>query len=107
MAKVFCPLVILVIFLGAVTLGAGGYIAYAGGKIRHREFRNEPAPPKQNGTPALRECETLRRVKSFLSRKFEEKDLAILSTFAHGISSTSLRNDTKIDSTLQRLTDAN
>jgi hypothetical protein len=22
----------------------GGYIAYAGGKIRHREFRNEPPP---------------------------------------------------------------
>ena len=37
----------LVIFLGAVTLGAGGYIAYAGGKIRHREFRTEPAPPKR------------------------------------------------------------
>ncbi len=25
-------------------LGIGGYIARAGGKIRHREFRNEPAP---------------------------------------------------------------
>ncbi len=25
-------------------LALGGYIAYAGGKIRHREFRNEPAP---------------------------------------------------------------
>jgi hypothetical protein len=31
-----------------VTLGSGGYIAYAGGKIRHREFRNEPAPPKKS-----------------------------------------------------------
>jgi len=31
---------------GAIVLGAGGYIAYAGGKIRHREFRNVP-PPKQ------------------------------------------------------------
>lgn len=31
--------------LGAVSLGVGGYIAYAGGRIRHREFRNEP-PPK-------------------------------------------------------------
>jgi len=41
------PLVIAVIFLGAVTLGTGGYIAYAGGKIRHREFRNEPPPPKR------------------------------------------------------------
>jgi hypothetical protein len=25
----------------------GGYIAYAGGKIRHREFRNVPPPPKK------------------------------------------------------------
>jgi hypothetical protein len=30
-----------------VTLGTGVYIAYAGGKIRHREFRNEPPPPKK------------------------------------------------------------
>lgn len=28
-----------------VTVGAGGYIAYAGGKVRHREFRNVPPPP--------------------------------------------------------------
>ncbi len=41
------PLVIAVILLGAATLGTGGYIAYAGGKIRHREFRNEPPPPKR------------------------------------------------------------
>ena len=41
------PLVIAVILLGAVALGSGTYIAYAGGKIRHREFRNEPAPPKR------------------------------------------------------------
>ena len=41
------PLVIAVILLGAVTLGTGEYIAYAGGKIRHREFRNEPPPPKR------------------------------------------------------------
>ena len=39
------PLAIATILLGAVTLGTGGYIAYAGGKIRHREFRNEPPPP--------------------------------------------------------------
>lgn len=46
--KSSAPLVIAVIFLAAATLGAGGYIAYAGGKIRHREFRNEPAPPKRS-----------------------------------------------------------
>ena len=40
-------LVIAVILFGAATLGMGGYIAYAGGKIRHREFRNEPPPPKK------------------------------------------------------------
>jgi hypothetical protein len=41
------PLAIATILLGAVTLGTGGYIAYAGGKIRHREFRNEPPPPRR------------------------------------------------------------
>ena len=42
------PLVLAVILLSAVTLGGGGYIAYAGGKIRHREFRNVPPPPKKS-----------------------------------------------------------
>lgn len=41
------PLVVAVILLGAATLGTGTYIAYAGGRVRHREFRNEPAPPKR------------------------------------------------------------
>jgi glucan phosphoethanolaminetransferase (alkaline phosphatase superfamily) len=39
------PLALAVVVLGAAVLGSGCYIAYAGGKIRHREFRNEPAPP--------------------------------------------------------------
>ena len=39
------PLAVAVVLLGAATLGCGCYIAYAGGKIRHREFRTEPAPP--------------------------------------------------------------
>ena len=39
------PLSLVVVMLGAAALGSGCYIAYAGGKIRHREFRNEPAPP--------------------------------------------------------------
>jgi hypothetical protein len=38
-------LAITVVLLGAVALGSGCYVAYAGGKVRHREFRNEPAPP--------------------------------------------------------------
>jgi hypothetical protein len=39
------PLALVVVLLGAATLGCGCYIAYAAGKIRHREFRNEPPPP--------------------------------------------------------------
>jgi glucan phosphoethanolaminetransferase (alkaline phosphatase superfamily) len=42
------PLAVAVVLLGAVTLGSGAYIAYAGGRVRHREFRNEPAPPKRS-----------------------------------------------------------
>jgi len=42
--------VIAVILLGLGTLGAGGYIAYAGGKVRHREFRNVPPPTRKPGT---------------------------------------------------------
>jgi hypothetical protein len=33
--------------LAAATLGIGGYIAYAGGHVRHKEFRFEPPPEKQ------------------------------------------------------------
>lgn len=44
--KASLPLLIAVLLSGAVVLGMGGYIAYAGGKIRHREFRNVPPPPK-------------------------------------------------------------
>jgi len=38
-------LAIVVALFGAVALASGCYVAHAGGKIRHREFRNEPAPP--------------------------------------------------------------
>jgi hypothetical protein len=41
------PLTAGVILLGAVVIGMGAYIAQAGGKIRHREFRNEPPPPEK------------------------------------------------------------
>ena len=44
-SKSSVPLALVVVLLGAVALGSGYYIAHAGGKIRHREFRNEPAPP--------------------------------------------------------------
>ena len=41
------PLVIVTLLLALGSLGAGASIAYAGGKIRHREFRTVP-PPQQN-----------------------------------------------------------
>lgn len=37
-------LTIITLLCSFAVLGMGGYIGYAGGKIRHREFRNEPAP---------------------------------------------------------------
>jgi hypothetical protein len=47
------PLAIAVLLLGMAVLGMGGYIGYAGGKIRHREFRNE-APPKKSAAEQQR-----------------------------------------------------
>src|SRR5438105_3002128 len=44
--KTAMPLMILTVLLSIISLAAGCYIAYAGGKIRHREFRTEPPPPK-------------------------------------------------------------
>lgn len=37
--------------LASGTLGIGGYIAYAGGHIRHKEFRYEPPPERQTEEP--------------------------------------------------------
>lgn len=42
------PLAVATLILAIASLGAGFYIAHAGGKIRHREFRNAP-PPKTEG----------------------------------------------------------
>src|SRR5438105_8699085 len=39
--KTSTTLVIATLVLGAIVLGMSGYIAYAGGKIRHKEFRTE------------------------------------------------------------------
>ena len=44
------PLVIGTMVLAMLSLGAGTYIAHAGGKIRHREFRSTP-PPKTEPEP--------------------------------------------------------
>jgi peptidoglycan/LPS O-acetylase OafA/YrhL len=39
------PLAVATLICAAAALGGGGYIAHAGGKIRHREFRNASPPP--------------------------------------------------------------
>src|SRR5207249_2891843 len=39
------PITVGTLVLAGVTLGTGGYIAYAGGHVRHREFRFEAPPP--------------------------------------------------------------
>src|SRR5437660_12697302 len=44
--KAAVPLTIATLILAAANLGVGGYIAYAGGRVRHKEFRFE-APPYQ------------------------------------------------------------
>ena len=38
------------LLVGLVVLGMGTYIAQAGGKIRHREFRNVPPPSERKET---------------------------------------------------------
>jgi hypothetical protein len=43
--KTSALLVIGTILFGAIVLGMGGYVAYAGGKVRHKEFRTGPPPP--------------------------------------------------------------
>jgi disulfide bond formation protein DsbB len=43
--KTATALALIVLICSFAVLGIGGYIARAGGKIRHREFRNELAPP--------------------------------------------------------------
>jgi hypothetical protein len=40
-------LALAVLLFGVAVWGIGGYIAYAGGKVRHKEFRNVPPPPKR------------------------------------------------------------
>jgi hypothetical protein len=47
------PLAIATLILGLVALGFGGWIAYAGGQIRHKEFRSDikrfKLPPEPAG----------------------------------------------------------
>jgi hypothetical protein len=47
--KAAVPLAITTLVLAAAALCVGAYIAYAGGHIRHKEFRFEPAPEARTG----------------------------------------------------------
>ena len=42
------PVALFTLVFAVTTAGAGAWVAYAGGKIRHSEFRNEPPPLSQN-----------------------------------------------------------
>ena len=45
--KAAIPLAIATLILAAANLGVGFYIAYAGGHVRHKEFRFEAPPEPQ------------------------------------------------------------
>jgi len=45
--KAAVPMAIATLILAAANLGVGAYIAQAGGRVRHKEFRFE-APPESN-----------------------------------------------------------
>jgi hypothetical protein len=51
--KFSMPLALAVLLFATITIGVGGYIAQAAGKIRHREFRNE-RPPKKSAAEQQR-----------------------------------------------------
>ena len=42
--KFALPLALATLLFSGIVLGMGGYIAYAGGRVRHPEFRNGPPP---------------------------------------------------------------
>ena len=44
--RVAVTMTVITLVLALVTLAAGAYIAYPGGRTRHREFRFEPPPEK-------------------------------------------------------------
>jgi hypothetical protein len=51
--KAAVPIAIATLILAAANLGVGTYIAYAGGRVRHKEFRFEvpPEPRQEQDSP--------------------------------------------------------
>jgi hypothetical protein len=47
--KTAFPLALITLLFALATLGTGGWIAWAGGKVRHPEFRKEPPPKNPSG----------------------------------------------------------
>jgi predicted ABC-type exoprotein transport system permease subunit len=47
--KTALPLALITLLFAFATLGTGGWIAWAGGKVRHPEFRKEPPPKNPSG----------------------------------------------------------
>jgi hypothetical protein len=47
--KTAFPLALTTVLFAFATLGAGGWIAWAGGKVHHPEFRKEPPPKNSSG----------------------------------------------------------
>ncbi len=46
--RTLLPLAVATLLLALGTLGVGGWIAYAGGKVRHPEFRSLDEPPPES-----------------------------------------------------------
>ncbi len=42
--KTAVPLALVTLVLAAASMGVGGWISYAGGRVRHPEFRDGPSP---------------------------------------------------------------
>src|SRR6266568_4720089 len=66
------PLAIATFVIGCTTLGIGAYIAYAGGHVRHREFRFEPPPQARADEHHHHEAE--QKVESSPAQQMEHAD---------------------------------
>ncbi len=51
--KAMMPLAVATLIFGLATLSIGAWIAYAGGKVRHPEFRRKDEPAPESGAKAM------------------------------------------------------